>query len=72
MGPLEKELEAGITYMLDNSPETIAATILQVIKGRGYERRAKDAAQQMFGPTSVSKSLDALLQQVTTAGTRKN
>ena len=72
MGPLEKELEVGITYMPDNSPETIAATLQQVIKDRGYERTALEAAQQMYGPTSVSKSLDTLLKQVMTAGFRDN
>jgi len=34
MGPLEKELEAGVTYMPDNSPATIAAA-LELVSGNG-------------------------------------
>ena len=64
MGALENELEAGITYMPDNAPETIAATLHRVIDERGYERTAMKAAQQAYGPVAVSKSLDALLDQV--------
>lgn len=64
MGILEKELEAGITYMPDNSADTIAATIRRVIDQRAYERTAMLAAQQMYGPAAVSKSLGALLDQV--------
>jgi glycosyltransferase involved in cell wall biosynthesis len=64
MGLLEKELEAGITYIADNSPETIAGALQQVIKGREYERGALDAAQGMYGPAAVSKMLDTLLNRV--------
>jgi hypothetical protein len=64
MGNLETELEAGITYMSDNRPETIAATLKQVIKDRCYERTAAKAALQAYGAEAVSKSLDKLLQQV--------
>jgi hypothetical protein len=71
MGPLEKELEAGITYMPDNSPETIATVIKRVIKERAYERTAMEAAQQMCGPAVVSKSLDELLSKVSTTATRE-
>jgi glycosyltransferase involved in cell wall biosynthesis len=64
MGALEKELEAGITYMPDNSPETIAATIRRVIEERSYVRTSTTAAQQLYGPEAVAKSLDELLQRV--------
>lgn len=64
MGSLEKELEAGITYMPDNSPETIAATIHEVIRERAYQRMAAEAAQQMYGEAAVSRSLDSLLRAV--------
>ena len=64
MGALEKELEAGITYMRDNSPETIAATIRRVVETRGYEETAPTAAQEAYGPSAVSKSLDGFLDQV--------
>ena len=64
MGPLEEELEAGITYMADNSPKTIVETLHRVINERQYKRTATEAAQQMYGPATVSKSLDTLLNQV--------
>jgi glycosyltransferase involved in cell wall biosynthesis len=64
MGPLERELEAGITYISDNSPETIAAAIRRVINERAYERTARDAAQEMYGPESVARSLDVLVHAV--------
>jgi len=70
MGALEPELEAGITYMPDNSPGTIAATIRRVIEQRGFDRRAMEAAQKMYGPVTVSKSLDELLNQVRTTAIR--
>jgi glycosyltransferase involved in cell wall biosynthesis len=72
MGSLEKELEAGITYMPDNSPGTIAATIQQVIKEREYERNAMKAAQQTYGPAACSKSLDDLLNRVMDMLTKHN
>ena len=64
MGPLEKELETGVTYMPDNKAQTIAASIRKVIEERAYERTAMEAAQTMFGLTTVSKTLDALLHEV--------
>jgi glycosyltransferase involved in cell wall biosynthesis len=64
MGPLEKELEAGITYMPDNSPQTITATIQRVIRDHSYRRNAMQATQQTYGPASVSRSLNALVDQV--------
>jgi hypothetical protein len=64
MGNLEPELEAGITYMNDNSPPTIAATLQRVIRERSYERTAAHAAVQSYGQPSVLKSLDTLIQRV--------
>jgi glycosyltransferase involved in cell wall biosynthesis len=64
MGALEEELEAGVTYMADNSPETIAATIRRVIQQREYERIATDAAQEIYGPAAVARCLERLLNQV--------
>lgn len=66
MGVLEPELEAGITYMPDNSPETIAATIRQVVTVGEYKRTAAAAARQMYGPEAVAESLSALLNQAIT------
>ena len=38
MGVLEPELEAGVTYIPDNRPETIAAGLMRVINAREFER----------------------------------
>jgi hypothetical protein len=72
MGALEPEIEAGITYMPDNSPEMISATLERVIGGRWYERKAVEAAQQTYGPAGVAKSLDSLLNQVMNERAEKN
>ena len=64
MGPAEKELEQGITYMPDNKPETIAATLRQVIETRQWEQRAAEFARNTYGPATVAKSLDDLIRQV--------
>lgn len=64
MGKLESGLEAGITYMPDNSPETIAATLKTVIEDRRYQNLAAKAAQEAYGTQAVSRSLDKLLKQV--------
>jgi glycosyltransferase involved in cell wall biosynthesis len=64
MGTLEPELEAGITYMSDNTPAIIAATLQQIIRDRTYERTAAQAALQTYGPEAVSRSFDKLLSKV--------
>lgn len=64
MGQLEKQLEAGITYMPDNSPATILATLRTVIERRQYECRAAKATQEAYGPEAVTASLEQLLHQV--------
>jgi glycosyltransferase involved in cell wall biosynthesis len=64
MGSLEGEIEAGITYMPDNAPTTIARTIRSVIEKRDYERTASDAALRIYCPAVVARSLDDLLHRV--------
>lgn len=64
MGSLEQSIETGITYMPDNSPRTIAATLKDVIEGRHYERLATDAVQEAYSPTAVSERLDFFLTQL--------
>jgi glycosyltransferase involved in cell wall biosynthesis len=66
-GALEQELEAGISYISDNSPESIAAGLKTAIETRGYEQTAEQAALQSFGPSAVTSSLNELLDQVITA-----
>jgi glycosyltransferase involved in cell wall biosynthesis len=64
MGTLESEIESGITYMPDNTAETIAGTLKKVIENRHYERTAAQAAVQTYGPDAVSKSLNKLLRRM--------
>src|SRR4029077_9507311 len=64
MGNLEPELEVGITYMNDNSPDVIVETLRRVVRDRGYECTAAQAAVQNYGPAAVSQSLERLIQQV--------
>jgi glycosyltransferase involved in cell wall biosynthesis len=64
MGALETDIERGVTYMRDNKPETIAATLRRVIQNREYERTAADAALQTYGPDAVAKSLETLINDV--------
>ena len=72
MGALEAEIEAGVTYMNDNSPAIVAATLKRVIEERRYERTAAQAAQAQYGPIAVSNSLDRLLGEVMAAKAAKN
>jgi glycosyltransferase involved in cell wall biosynthesis len=62
-GALEPELEAGVTYIADNTPEAIATGLKNVISGRFYERTAQDAAVEAYGPEAVGKGLNQLIDQ---------
>lgn len=64
MGALEPQIEAGITYMPNNLPETIAATLNKVIEDRRYEHSAAEVAQEAYGPETVSRSLNKFIKQV--------
>jgi len=64
MGALEQPLEAGITYMPANSPDTIAATLRTVIREERYRHTALEAAHDTYGPAAVSNALNALVGQV--------
>ena len=70
MGKLEPKLEGGITYMNDNSPATIAATLQRVIRERDFERTAAEAAVHSYGPQAISRSLDELLNKMMAANNR--
>jgi glycosyltransferase involved in cell wall biosynthesis len=63
MGPLEKEIESGMTYMHDNNPETIVAALKQVIFGATWKRTARQYVLDMYGPQLLLKTLDKFLQQ---------
>jgi glycosyltransferase involved in cell wall biosynthesis len=64
MGRLEQQLEAGITYMRDNTSAIIAATLEQVIRDRSYEHTAEEAALEKYGPAAVSDSVNRVIQEV--------
>jgi glycosyltransferase involved in cell wall biosynthesis len=61
MGRLEKELEDGITYIPDNSAETISATLRRVIGGKFYERTASQQVLGVYGPVASAKSLESFI-----------
>jgi glycosyltransferase involved in cell wall biosynthesis len=64
-GKLEPELENGVTYISDNTPETISSCLQQLVRDRSYEKTAREAAIRIYGPDAVSKSLNALLNEAT-------
>jgi hypothetical protein len=67
-GPIEPELESGISYIENNSPEAIAAGLRRAIESRAYERTAEDATLRSYGPNAVCASLNRLLHQVAVHG----
>lgn len=68
MGALEPELEAGLTYIPDNSPATIATALQTVISSRRYERLASAAALSAYGPEAVATTMDRFVKQVQATG----
>jgi glycosyltransferase involved in cell wall biosynthesis len=64
MGPLEKELEAGITYIPDNAPGTIAECLARVLKDGSHLPTATKAARHTYGPDAVADKLDAFFKEV--------
>jgi glycosyltransferase involved in cell wall biosynthesis len=63
MGALEADLEAGITYIPNNTPELFAKALLEVLQERLYEKTAADAARRVYGPEAVAQSLHDLLEK---------
>jgi hypothetical protein len=64
MGTLEQDIEMGISYMPNNAPATIAATLKIVIENRHYERHATEATHEAYGARAISTSLSELLREV--------
>ena len=52
MGALEADLEAGITYIPNNTPELIAKALREVLQERLYEKTAADASAPIPTPSS--------------------
>jgi glycosyltransferase involved in cell wall biosynthesis len=65
-GNLEPELEAGVSYIKDNSPESIATGLRTVIGDRLYERAAQDATLKAYGPNAIAEALNCLVEQAKT------
>jgi glycosyltransferase involved in cell wall biosynthesis len=62
-GELESELEQGVSYIADNTPEAIATMLNSAIRERRFIRNAQDAAFRSYGPMVVARSLDHLVTQ---------
>jgi glycosyltransferase involved in cell wall biosynthesis len=74
-GTLEPELEAGVSYIPDNAPTTIASSLKQAITDRRFDCTAERAAVETYGPDAVSTSLNRLLERVIeerTSGASRN
>jgi glycosyltransferase involved in cell wall biosynthesis len=67
MGPVEPELEAGMTYIADNAVASVAKGLGDVIGARRYERLAAGAAVHLYGGDAVASALDRLLRGVAAA-----
>ena len=63
MGHLEPEIDAGITYIEDNAPETILKSLREAICQGAHRRLARAAVVGLYGPAAVSEKLQTLLQQ---------
>ena len=61
---LDAEMKRGITYIDDNTPQTIATALNRAITERCYERTAVQATLNRFGPAAAARDLQALLEQV--------
>jgi hypothetical protein len=62
-GPIEPELEEGISYVADNSPDALAVSLMAAIRGCHYTRTAQRAALETYGPDAISRSLNRLIAQ---------
>jgi len=62
-GALESELEVGVTYIADNTPETIAACLKKMIGDGTYARTAEQATLQTYGPAAISQAMNRLIDQ---------
>ena len=71
MGSLERDIEAGVTYMADSQPETIASTLRRVIEERRYASNADSVVQRRYGSEAVSEALERLLDDVASRSIRR-
>lgn len=64
---LTPEMKAGITYIPDNQPQTIASSLRSVITDRLYEHTSERAVAEEYGPGAVARSLEKFLQLLTSS-----
>ncbi|HEX9046389.1 MAG TPA: glycosyltransferase family 4 protein, partial [Verrucomicrobiae bacterium] len=62
MGEIEKEIARGITFMPDNAPATIAATLRRVVRESLWLNTAANAVRGLYGPDIMRDQLDHLLR----------
>jgi len=65
MGEVEKEIAAGITFMPDNQPETIARTLRQVVQDGRWRQTVARAVLDVYGPDVLRVALDKLVRGCT-------
>lgn len=68
MGAVENEIAAGITFMPDNTPVTIARTLQQVVQNGDWRKTAQAAVLAIYRPEALRAELDKLMR--TAGGTR--
>jgi len=66
MGEVEPEIAAGITFMPDNAPETIARTLREVVQTNAWQRTAQRAVQDLYRPDVLQSALDKLMHAAAT------
>ncbi|HEX4349305.1 MAG TPA: glycosyltransferase [Verrucomicrobiae bacterium] len=69
MGALEKEIAAGITFMPDNTPETIARTLQEVVQKNLWRQTAQRAVHETYRPDALRVALDKLMREAAGAKT---
>ncbi|MGA2243447.1 MAG: glycosyltransferase family 4 protein [Verrucomicrobiota bacterium] len=68
MGDVEPEIAAGITFMPDNAPETIARTLQQVVQTNAWRQTAERAVQNLYRPDVLRAALDQLMRASVSKG----
>jgi glycosyltransferase involved in cell wall biosynthesis len=62
MGEVEPELASGITFLPDNTPETIARTLQQVVQTGAWRRTAERAVHDLYRSDVLGAALDQVVQ----------
>jgi glycosyltransferase involved in cell wall biosynthesis len=61
MGEMDAALESSVTYLVDNTPKSIVATLTRTIREKAYRRTAASAAQASYDVPAVAEALERLL-----------